>query len=108
MEETVPTRDAVAQRSFRTRLVALVVAIVVLTGVGASFAWAKTRPAPIGTGVVVIETTISGGQAAGTGMVLTSSGEVLTNNHVIRGATTIRVVLPGTGRRCSATASRRT
>jgi S1-C subfamily serine protease len=29
-------------------------------------------------------------------MVLTSSGEVLTNNHVIRGATSIRVVIPGT------------
>ena len=31
-------------------------------------------------------------------MVLTSSGEVLTNNHVIRGATEIRVKVPGTGR----------
>ena len=29
-------------------------------------------------------------------MVLTSSGEILTNNHVIRGATTIKVVVPGT------------
>ena len=36
--------------------------------------------------------------AAGTGMVLTSSGEVLTNNHVIRGATSIRIVVPNTGR----------
>jgi S1-C subfamily serine protease len=31
-------------------------------------------------------------------MVLTSSGEVLTNNHVISGATTIKVVVPKTGR----------
>src|SRR5262245_23567624 len=85
-------------RRVRTRLVVLVAAIVVLTGVGASFAWAKTRPAPIGTGVVVIETSLNDGRAAGTGMVLTSSGEVLTNNHVIRGATSIRVVLPSTGR----------
>ena len=29
-------------------------------------------------------------------MVLTSSGEILTNNHVIAGATTIKVVVPGT------------
>ena len=29
-------------------------------------------------------------------MVLTSSGEILTNNHVIRGATKITVVVPGT------------
>jgi S1-C subfamily serine protease len=32
---------------------------------------------------------------AGTGMVLTSSGEVLTNNHVIEGATRIQVTIPG-------------
>src|SRR5262249_10000178 len=32
-----------------------------------------------------------GGAAAGTGIVLTSSGEVLTNNHVIAGASSIRV-----------------
>ena len=36
--------------------------------------------------------------AAGTGMVLTSSGEVLTNNHVISGATTITATVVGTGR----------
>jgi S1-C subfamily serine protease len=49
--------------------------------------------------VVVINTQLGlqNGAAAGTGMVLTSSGEILTNNHVIRGATTIRVVVPGTG-----------
>ena len=34
---------------------------------------------------------------AGTGMILTSSGEVLTNNHVIEGATSIRVTIPGSG-----------
>ena len=32
-------------------------------------------------------------QAAGTGMIITSSGEVLTNNHVIDGATDISVEL---------------
>ena len=31
-------------------------------------------------------------------MVLTSSGEILTNNHVIRGATDIKVRVPSTGR----------
>jgi S1-C subfamily serine protease len=52
------------------------------------------------TGVVVVETNLaySGAAAAGTGFVLTSSGEVLTNNHVIRGATTIHVVDVSTGR----------
>ncbi len=49
---------------------------------------------------MVIDTNLAyqGGQAAGTGMVLTSAGTVLTNNHVIRGATAIRVVVPMTGR----------
>ncbi len=37
-------------------------------------------------------------QAAGTGMVLTSSGEILTNNHVIDGATNISVTDVGTGK----------
>jgi S1-C subfamily serine protease len=57
-----------------------------------------------GTGVVVIETNLGyqGGQAAGTGIVLTSSGEVLTNNHVIRGATDIRIRVPSTGQSYSA------
>ncbi|MDQ6615562.1 MAG: S1C family serine protease [Actinomycetota bacterium] len=44
-----------------------------------------------------------GGAAAGTGMVLTSSGEVLTNNHVVKGATTISVTIPSTRRTYSAT-----
>jgi S1-C subfamily serine protease len=37
-------------------------------------------------------------RAAGTGMVLTPSGEVLTNNHVIEGATSIKAVDVGNGR----------
>jgi S1-C subfamily serine protease len=53
---------------------------------------AKLDPA-----IVDINTTLSNGEAAGTGMVLTSSGEVLTNNHVIDGATDIRVQIGGTG-----------
>jgi len=51
-------------------------------------------------GVVVIETNLAyeNAAAAGTGMVLTSSGVVLTNNHVIKGATTIKVIIPSTHR----------
>jgi S1-C subfamily serine protease len=47
--------------------------------------------------VVDIVSTLNGGQAAGTGIVLTSSGEVLTNNHVIDGATSIAVTDVGNG-----------
>ena len=39
-----------------------------------------------------------GAVAAGTGIVLTSDGTVLTNNHVVRGATSIKVTDVGNGR----------
>ncbi|MGO9961980.1 MAG: S1C family serine protease [Acidimicrobiales bacterium] len=42
-------------------------------------------------------------EAAGTGIVLTSNGEVLTNNHVIDGATSIRVTDLGNSRVYTAT-----
>ena len=41
--------------------------------------------------------------SAGTGIVLTSDGEVLTNNHVIDGATSIKVTDVGNGRTYTAT-----
>ena len=72
--------------------------VLAASSIATGVALARTGQAPIGTGVVVVNTTLGyqGGAAAGTGMVLTSSGEVLTNNHVIRGATSIKVVIPGT------------
>src|SRR5713226_432192 len=80
----------------RAALIALVALVVI--GSGAAYAATRTTPRPIGTGVVVIDTNLAyqGASAAGTGIVLTSSGEILTNNHVIAGATTIRVVVPNT------------
>jgi S1-C subfamily serine protease len=45
-----------------------------------------------------IETSSGRGQAAGTGMIISSSGEVLTNNHVIADASTVRVELVATGK----------
>jgi S1-C subfamily serine protease len=56
---------------------------------------AKTDP-----GLVDVNTTLGlqGAAAAGTGQVLTSNGEVLTNNHVVEGATSIRVTDIGNGR----------
>jgi S1-C subfamily serine protease len=58
----------------------------------------------VSPGLVDINTTLgySGGQAAGTGMVLTSDGRVLTNNHVISGATSISVTDIGNGQTYSA------
>src|SRR5215472_12870311 len=56
-----------------------------------------SRVAP---GLVDINITVDYGQAraAGTGMVLTPDGEVLTNNHVINGATSISVTDVGNGK----------
>jgi S1-C subfamily serine protease len=80
--------------------VLLAVLVLAAAALAVGLARATTRSAGIGSGVVVIETSLGyqNAHAAGTGMVLTSAGEVLTNNHVIRDATDIRVVLPGTGR----------
>jgi S1-C subfamily serine protease len=81
------------------RVVLLIAVGLLVASVAAGIALARGTATPIGTGVVVIDTNLAyqGGAAAGTGMVLTSSGEVLTNNHVISGATTIKVVVPKTG-----------
>lgn len=57
-------------------------------------------------GVVTILTDLyydSGAQAAGTGMILTSDGEILTNNHVIDGSTSIEVTVESTGKTYEAT-----
>ena len=56
-------------------------------------------------GVVDVDTNLGyqNVAAAGTGMVLSSAGEILTNNHVIRGATTIHVTVPATNRSYAAT-----
>jgi S1-C subfamily serine protease len=61
---------------------------------------AKTDPS-----MVDVNTTLGyqHASASGTGIVLTSSGEVLTNNHVIAGATEISVTDVGSGRTYHAT-----
>lgn len=58
-----------------------------------SSAAAAKIAAKVDVGVVDISTTSSyqSSSAAGTGMILSSNGLVLTNNHVINGATSIRV-----------------
>jgi S1-C subfamily serine protease len=64
---------------------------------------ATAAPAPVAPiassglpGVVNIDVRLPGARAAGTGMVLTSGGEILTNNHVIEGGLTITVTVAGT------------
>jgi S1-C subfamily serine protease len=80
----------------------------VVSGQGSASPWNRASAADTSTGsattaqqvgVVDINTVLQyqGAEAAGTGMVLTSSGEVLTNNHVIDGATSIKVTVVSTG-----------
>jgi len=60
---------------------------------------AKVDPA-----IVDITTRLgSSGTAAGTGMIISSSGEILTNNHVVAGATSITATLTSSGKSYSAT-----
>ncbi len=76
------------------------------TSVGTATATSKTVlstsqiASRVDPGLVDVVSTLGDQQAtsAGTGIVLTSNGEVLTNNHVIDGATSIKVTDVGNGR----------
>jgi S1-C subfamily serine protease len=75
------------------------------SGNGASSGTTGTATAAQQVGVVDINTVLDfgSGKAAGTGIVLTSSGEILTNNHVIDGSTSISVTIVSTGAKYTAT-----
>lgn len=57
------------------------------------------------TGVVLVDTTVGYGtaQGAGTGLTITGDGIVVTNHHVVEGATSITVTDPSTGETYAAT-----
>ncbi len=67
-------------------------------GTGSVAATGTATPAQE-AGVVDITTVLEGGsgRAAGTGLVLTPTGEILTNNHVVQGSTRITVTDVATG-----------
>ncbi len=78
------------------------------TGSGSGSGSASTATQATATqsvGVVDVNTVLDygTGKAAGTGMVLTSDGEILTNNHVVDGSTSISVVVISTGKTYTAT-----
>jgi S1-C subfamily serine protease len=66
---------------------------------------ADTIAAAVDPSIVDVNTTLGyrGGAGAGTGMILTTAGAILTNNHVVDGATSITVTLVDTGRTYPAT-----
>ena len=59
-----------------------------------------SRTASLSVGVVDINTVLAydRAEAAGTGMIITADGEVLTNNHVVEGSTSISVTVVSTGK----------
>jgi S1-C subfamily serine protease len=75
------------------------------TATSSSVLTAGEIAARVDPGLVDVVSTDSYQQAtaAGTGIVLTSNGEVLTNNHVIDGATSIKVTDVGNGKTYTAT-----
>jgi S1-C subfamily serine protease len=92
-------------------------AVAVVAGLGTFFglmiATASSHPAVLTTAQIAAQTDpglvdivsnlgLQQAQSAGTGLVLTPSGEILTNNHVIKGATAIKVRDIGNGRTYSA------
>ncbi|HET7744123.1 MAG TPA: trypsin-like peptidase domain-containing protein [Gaiellaceae bacterium] len=88
--------------------IAVVAAVAAALVAGSSAAFGALRGGSasartVKTGVVVVNTRLAtGGAAAGTGIVV-ASDEVLTNNHVIRGASAVRVTDPSSGRTFAAT-----
>lgn len=95
-------------RRFRRRLLLAGAAVVVGLGAfwgtgmmsGGTALTTAQIAAQVDPGLVDVVSTLGlqQAQAAGTGLVMTSSGEILTNNHVIEGATSIRVTDIGNGR----------
>ena len=100
-------------------------AVALATGAAAGGLLGSLNPTSVGTATATSKTVLSTSQiasrvdpalvdivstdglqqatSAGTGIVLTSNGEVLTNNHVIHGATAIKVTDIGNGQTYTAT-----
>src|ERR1700676_1397440 len=93
------------RRTSRLRMLVVAMVLLIFGASAAATAVIATRgirasggTAGVEAAIVDINTTLAGGlAAAGTGMVLTPAGEVLTNNHVINGALAISLQLPPTG-----------
>jgi S1-C subfamily serine protease len=90
------------QRHRRRRRTAIAAGVAAAAIAAGGIAWATTGTTTLSTAQIVSQTDAGlvdvistlgyqHGTAEGTGMVLTSNGEVLTNNHVVAGSTSIQV-----------------
>jgi S1-C subfamily serine protease len=85
----------------RYRLALIAAVLAALTGAVGT----QASPSDVRAATVRINTTLGyqDSAAIGTGIVIGSNGLVLTNNHVIRGATSVRATVAGSGRTYRAT-----
>jgi S1-C subfamily serine protease len=99
---TSPSRPSLAAQPIPTAPTVPTPATTPATTPPASSATAATEGR---RGIVEITTTLAfgSGNGAGSGMLLKSTGDVLTNNHVIDGTSAISVQINGTGRAYKAT-----
>ena len=65
------------------------------TGDNNSNASVDAIAAAVSPAIVDVNTTIGSNQAAGTGMIVSPNGEILTNDHVVHGSTSITVTVQG-------------
>jgi S1-C subfamily serine protease len=93
-------RFVLAGASTGLAAVLAVVGLGAVNAAGSSTLTTAQIASKVDPGLVDVVSTLGyqNGEAAGTGMVLTSTGEVLTNNHVIDGATSVKVRDVGNGR----------
>jgi S1-C subfamily serine protease len=112
-------------RTHHKRTLAITGALALALGAGAGVLINGVGSSPAGTATATSKTMLSSSQiaarvdpglvdvvstdglaqatSAGTGIVLTSNGEILTNNHVISGATSVKVTDIGNGKTYTAT-----
>jgi S1-C subfamily serine protease len=104
MDDTVSVRRRTLLVAAAALLAAALLALLQSALARPAAAAEAATPAGSRAGIVNIYTKLSyqSSSAAGTGIVVSPSGVVLTNNHVIRGATSIRVVDVTTKRSYSA------
>ncbi len=70
---------------------------------GSSALASATAAQEVGVVDITSQLTYDQAESAGTGLVLTSNGEIRTNNHVVEGATSISVTVVSTGAQYTAT-----
>jgi S1-C subfamily serine protease len=67
----------------------------VTPGTGGQSSSIDAIAAKINPAIVDVNTVLGSGEAAGSGMIVNANGEILTNNHVVSGSTSITVTVQG-------------